>query len=450
MSRDFREVDRETLFLLPPSVQDWLPEDHLARFVVEVVDSLDLGRLTSAYGPGGKRAYHPGMLLALLFYGYATGVFSSRKLEQATWDSVAFRYIAANSHPDHDTIAAFRKRFVEELQDLFVQILMMARSMGLVKLGGVSLDGTKVQANASKHKALSWEHATRLEAQLQAEVERLMTLAEAADEEAEVDIPAELKRREDRLEAIRAAKAEMEARAAARHEDEEKSWREKMEARSQREKRSGRKSGGKPPSPPQPGPGAKDQVNLTDPESRIMKTADGFEQAYNAQAVVDNGSHLIVAAHVSDAVNDKQQIAPALEHLDAVADAVGRPEAMLADSGYHSAANLALCEDHGLVPFIAEGRQAHNRPLATRRSELPALPTDANVVARSRHRMATPEGKAVYARRKATVETVFGVIKEVMGFRRFHLRGLHAAGGEWTLVSLAWNLKRMHALAART
>ncbi len=251
MSRDFREVDRETLFLLPPSVQDWLPEDHLARFVVEVVDSLDLGRLTSAYGPGGKRAYHPGMLLALLFYGYATGVFSSRKLEQATWDSVAFRYIAANSHPDHDTIAAFRKRFVEELQELFVQILMMARSMGLVKLGGVSLDGTKVQANASKHKALSWEHATRLEAQLQAEVERLMALAEAADEEAQVDIPAELKRREDRLEAIRAAKAEMEARAAARHEDEEKVWREKMEARSQREKRSGRKSGGKPPSPPQ-------------------------------------------------------------------------------------------------------------------------------------------------------------------------------------------------------
>ncbi len=195
--------------------------------------------------------------------------------------------------------------------------------MGLVRLGGVSLDGTKVQANASKHKALSWEHATRLEAQLQAEVERLMTLAEAADEEAEVDIPAELKRREDRLEAIRAAKAEMEARAATRHEDEEKSW---------REKRSGRRSGGKPPSPPQPGPGAKDQVNLTDPESRIMKTADGFEQACNAQAVVDNGSHLIVAAHVSDAVNDKQQIAPALEHLAAAADAVGRPEAMLADA----------------------------------------------------------------------------------------------------------------------
>ncbi len=452
MSRDFREVDRETAWLLPPSVQDWLPEDHLARFVVEIVDSLDLGRLTSAYGHGGKRAYHPGMLLALLFYGYATGVFSSRKLEQATWDSVAFRYVAANSHPDHDTIAAFRKRFVGELGDLFVQILMIARSMGFLKLGAVSLDGTKVQANASRHKALSWEYANRLETQLQAEVEQLMAMAEAADAEAagEVDVPGELKRREDRLAAIRAAKAEMEARAAARHAEEEKIWREKMAARAAREEQTGRRSGGKPPSRPQPGPGAKDQVNLTDPESRIMKTADGFEQAYNAQAVVDNGSHLIVAAHVSNAVNDKRQIAPALEHLEATAPAVGMPGAVLADTGYHSAANLALCEDHDLVPFIAEGRQAHNQPLATRLAEPPALPSGADAVARARHRMTTREGKAIYARRKATVETIFGIIKEVMGFRRFHLRGLHAAGGEWTLVSLAWNLKRMHALAAST
>ncbi|MDE0047482.1 MAG: IS1182 family transposase [bacterium] len=434
MSRDFREVGRETPFLLPPSLQEWLPEDHLARFVVEVVDSLDVSRLVSAYGHGGQRAYHPRMLLALLFYGYATGVFSSHKLERATRDSVAFRYIAANSHPDHDTIAAFRKRFVGQMQDLFVQILQTARAMGFVRLGGVSLDGTKVQANASKHKALSWAYADRLEAQLKAEV----------------DIPEELRRREDRLEAIRAAKAEMEARAAARHEDEEKAWREKMEARAKREERSGRKSGGKPPSPPQAGPRGKNQVNLTDPESRIMKTADGFEQAYNAQAVVDNASHLIVAAHVSDAVNDKRQVAAALEHLEASADAVGQPEAVLADSGHHSAANLALLEDHGLVPFIAEGREAHNRPLEERPGDPPALPADAGVVARARHRMATPQGKAVYARRKATVETVFGVIKEVMGFRRFHLRGLQAAGGEWTLVSLAWNLKRMHALAAGT
>ena len=191
------------------------------------------------------------MLLALLFYGYATGVFSSRKLEQATWDSVAFRYVAANSHPDHDTIAAFRKRFVGELGDLFIQILMMGRSMGLLKLGTVSLDGTKVQANASRHKALSWEYANRLETQLQAEAEQLMAMAEAADAEAaaEVDVPGELKRREDRLAVIRAAKAEMEARAAARHEEEEKIWREKMAARAAREEQTGRRSGGKPPSP---------------------------------------------------------------------------------------------------------------------------------------------------------------------------------------------------------
>ena len=275
-----------------------------------------------------------------------------RKLEQATWDSVAFR-----------------KRFVGEPGGLFVQILMMARSVGLLKLGTVSLDGTKVQANASRHKVLSWEYANRFETQLQAEVEQLMAMAEAAD--------AELKRREDRLAAIRAAKAEMEARAAARHEEEEKILREKMAACAAREEQTGRRSGGKPPSPPQPGPGAKDQVDLTDPESSIMKTADGFEQACNAQAVVDNGSHLIVAAHVRDAVNDKRQIAPALEHLEAAAPAVGMPGVVLADTGYHSAANLALCENHDLVPFIAEGRQAHNQPLATRLAEPPALPSGA-------------------------------------------------------------------------
>ena len=229
-----------------------------------------------------------------------------------------------------------------------------------MKLGTVSLGGTKVQANASRHKALSWEYANRFETQLQAEVEQLMAMAEAAD--AEVDVPAELKRREDRLAATRAAKAELEARAAAC---------------AAREEQTGRRSGGKPPSPPQPGPGAKDQVNLTDPESRIMKTADGFEQAYNAQAVVDNDSHLIVAAHVSDAVNDKRQIAPAPEHLEAAAPAVGMPGVVLADTGYHSAANLALCENHDLVPFIAEGRQAHNQPLATRLAEPPALPSGA-------------------------------------------------------------------------
>ena len=216
MSERFRAVDRETLYLLPPSVQDWLPEDHLARFVVEVVSKLDLHELKMPYTGRGSKAFNPEMLLALLFYGYATGTFSSRKLEQATYDSLAFRYTAANTHPDHDTIATFRKRFLKQLKPLFVQILVLAKTLGFLKLGKISLDGSKIQANASKHSALSWGHATELEERLKAEVARLMEMAAAADVETPegMDIPAELARREDRLKAIGEAKAKLEQRAA--------------------------------------------------------------------------------------------------------------------------------------------------------------------------------------------------------------------------------------------
>ena len=450
MSRNFIETDRDTMWLLPPSVQDWLPEDHLARFVVEMVEQLDLSALTADYGVGGKRAYHPAMLLALLFYGYASGVFSSRKLEQATYDSVAFRFIAANTHPDHDTIAAFRKRFVGSLDGLFVQILMMARTMGLMQIGNVSLDGTKVKANASKHKAMSWAYANRLEAQLKEEVAALLERAAQADtaDETALDIPEELKRREDRLTVIAAAKAEIEARAAARHAAEMAEYEEKMQARATKQEKTGRKPGGKPPKAPEPGPRAKDQVNFTDPESRIMPSTEGFVQAYNAQAVVDNDSHLIVTNHVTDACNDKREVAAALADLDEVAEAVGKPAGLLADTGYFSAANVDRCEAAQVTPYIAPGRDAHNPSLAARLAPVPDCPADADPVTRAHHRLKTPEGKAIYAKRKATVETVFGVIKEAMGFRRFHLRGLSAANGEWTLVSLAWNLKRMHALAS--
>lgn len=450
MSGRFVNVDRDTPYLLPPSVQDWLPENHLARFVVEIVDRLNLSELNSGYRGRGSEAFPPSMMVALLFYGYATGVFSSRQLERATYDSVAFRYVAGNRHPDHDTIANFRKRFLKELGALFVQILGIAQQMGVLKLGKVTLDGTKVHANASKHSALSWEHACKIEAQLKAEVEQLMRLAAAADQ-AEIpdgmSVPEELERREERLAAIAQAKAAIEARAAERYAREKAAYEQKMAERRAKEKSSGRKPGGHPPAQPQPGPQPKDQVNLTDADSRIMPTsAGGFEQAYNAQAGVDVATMLIVEQHVTQNPNDKQEVAPALENLDAVAEVLGKPEAMIADTGYFSADNVDACHAHAVEPYIAAGRDAHYPPLAQRLSKPPPVPADANAVDRMKHRLRTPEGRAVYATRKCTVEPTFGIIKSVLGFRQFLLRGLQAVQHEWTLVCIGWNMKRLHRL----
>ncbi len=297
MSHTFRQVDRETLFLLPPSLDDWLPEGHLARFIVEIVAQLDLTLIKAAYAGRGSKAHHPEMLLALLFYGYATGVFSSRKLERATYDSVAFRYIAANDHPDHDTIATFRKRFLPELTPLFVQILLIANQMNVLKLGKVSLDGTKIKANASKHRALSWKHACKLEKQIKAEVENLLRQAEEADRADlpdGLDIPEELERREQRLAAIAEAKTEIERRAAERYTEERADFEKKLATRKDKEQKTGKKSRGKKPKPPEPGPRDKDQVNLTDEESRIMPTSGGgFEQCYLAQLYLKASLHAV-------------------------------------------------------------------------------------------------------------------------------------------------------------
>lgn len=450
MSGRFVPVDRNTAYLLPPSVQDWLPENHLARFVVEIVERLDLRELTTAYRGRGSDAAHPAMMVALLFYGYATGVFSSRKLEQATFDSVAFRYVAANQHPDHDTIAAFRKRFLKELSTLFVQILSIAQQMGVLKVGKVGLDGTKVHANASKHSALSWEHACKIEAQLQAEVEQLMRLAEEADQAAIPDgmsIPQELQRREERLAAIAQAKAAIEARAAEQHAREQAAYDQKMAERQAREERTGRKPGGPPPAPPQIGPQPKDQVNLTDADSRIMMASDGgFEQAYNAQAAVDVQTMLIVEQHVTQNPNDKREVETALTRLDAVAPLIGKAEGLIADNGYFSADNVAACEQHQVTPYLAAGRDAHYPPLAQRLCDPPPLPDDANAVDRMKHRLRTPDGRKIYATRKCTVEPTFGIIKSVLGFRQFLLRGLCCVQHEWTLVCMGWNLKRLHRL----
>ena len=291
---NFRTIDRETGFLLPPSVDEWLPEKHLARFVVEVVEGLDLRAMSGSYRGSGSASYHPRMLLGLLVYGYATGVFSSRKLERATYDSVAFRFIAANDHPDHDTIAAFRRRFLAEIEALFVQVLLLAREMGVLKMGTVALDGTKIHANASRHSALSYEHAGKIEAQLKAEVADLMAQAEAADAADLPDgmsIPDELARREERLGKLAEARAKIEARAKERHAREQAEHEAKLAARQAKAEASGKKPGGKPPEPPVEGPRPNDQINLTDEESRIMPVAGGgFDQGYNAQAAVAAGS----------------------------------------------------------------------------------------------------------------------------------------------------------------
>src|SRR5882672_9493061 len=274
---------------MPPSVDEWLPPRDLARFVVEVVESLDLTAMNKAYRGSGSASYPPATLLSIVVYGYATGVFSSRKLERATYDSVAFRFIAANDHPDHDTIATFRRRFLKEIEALFVEVLKLAREMGVLKLGTVALDGTKIHANASRHSALSYEHASKIETQLKAEVAELLAKAEAADQ---VDVPDGM------------------------------SIPEELAAREAKVEATGRKPRSKPPEPPVEGPLPRDQINLTDVESRIMPVAGGgFEQCYNAQAVVAAGSLLVVAAEVVQAANDKQQLQPMLNKLAVLPDA---------------------------------------------------------------------------------------------------------------------------------
>ncbi len=450
MSVKFVECDRETQYLLPPSLQDWLPEGHLARFVVEIVEQLDLSSLKKSYAGRGSQPYNPEMLVALLFYGYATGVFSSRKLERNTYDSVAFRYVAANTHPDHDTIANFRRRFSPQIKECFVQILLIANQMKLLKLGSVSLDGSKINANASKHKALSYEHACKLEAQLKIEVAELLKKAEDADHSDTPDgmsIPEELEHREKRLSAIAAAKAEIERRAAERHDREQKEYEEKLAKRAKKEQQTGKKPRGKEPKPPKPGPMAKDQVNLTDEESRIMPVSGGgFEQAYNAQAGVDTTSKLILSAHVTQQPNDKQELKPTLENLAALPKELGIVTELIADSGYFSENNVTACENKEITPYIAADREHHNQSLWDRFREPPPLPENADSVARMTHRLKTTAGKTVYRLRKVTSEPVFGIIKEVMSFRRFMMRGLEAAQGEWNLVCMAWNIKRLHTL----
>ena len=447
---NFIVTDRKTDYLLPPSVDDWLNEDHLARYIVEVVDRLDLSRLTRQYAGRGSKAHHPATLLSILIYGYCTGVFSSRRLERATYDSVAFRYLAAGTHPDHDTLATFRRRFLGEFSELFVQVLELAREMKLLKLGNVCLDGTKIQANASRHSALSHGHIEKLETQLQAEVQELLALAEKTDQ-ADVpdgiDLPAEIRRREDRLAAMADAKTKIAARAEERYQREKPEYDAKLTKRTEKEKTTGKKPGGKPPAAPRPGPKDSDQINLTDEESRMMPVSGGgFEQTYNAQAAADTETMLVVATGLTQAPNDKEQVKPMLETLVAQNLRLGKITGLIADTGFCSETNITACETAGITPLIAVAKENHHPNWRERHSEPPALPENTTPVQTMAHRLKTKAGRALYALRKQTVEPVFGIIKSVMGFRQFSLRGLTKVSGEWTLVCLAWNLKRLAVL----
>ena len=388
-----------------------------------------------------------------MFYAYATGVFSSRKIERATHESIPFRYIAGGLHPDHDTIANFRKVFLPEIQELFVQILLLAQAVGVLKLGNISLDGSKVHADASKSHAVSYKRLIEIEAQLRTEVQELFTLGERADQ-GEVQLPEglnvqdEIDIRQQRLESLVKAKAVLEERAQERYAAEQAEYEAKLRQRAEKSRQHHRKPRGRTPKPPEAGPHDSDQYNFTDPESRIMKnsTNDGFDQHYNVQAAVDQDSLLIVAGSLSNHPNDKREAEPT---LDALAPELGKPKAGALDNGYWSDANRQAFETRGVEAYIATGREAHHLNWQSFFAEAPTPPSeDASPMVKMAYKLQTKIGKAIYRLRKCTVEPVIGIIKEILGFRQFSLRGLAAAAGEWCLVCLAFNLKRLHVLMA--
>ena len=451
MPRKFKTANYEETLDQKVSLREVLPPNHLARFVVDIISQLDLSSIYGRYAAQGGEPIAPEILLGLLFYGYATGVFSARKIEKATYESIPFRFIDGGLHPDHDTIANFRKTFLAELKELFVQILLLAQAVGVLKLGNLSLDGSKIHADASKSKAVSYKRLIELEARLRQEVHELFDLAEQADQ-GELRLPDglsiadEIALRQERLANLAQAKAVLEARAQERYEAEKAEYEAKLRAREKKASKTKRKQGGRKPKPPQPGPRPKDQYNFTDPDSRIMKnsTNAGFDQHYNVQAAVDQVTLLIVAPALSNNPTDKGEAAATLAALD---PALGQAEAVAMDNGYFGPASLQACAKHGVEAYIATGREPHQRSWRSFFAELPEPPPEeASATVKMAYKLRTEIGQAIYRLRKCTVEPVIGIIKEILGFRQFSLRGLDAATGEWWLVCLAFNLKRLHTL----
>lgn len=452
MAARFVSIDRDTPLLLPPNLRDWVPADHLVHFIVDAVGVLELRQLKVNERGTGSEQYPPAMLLGLLIYSYATGVFSSRRIEQSTYDSVPVRVLTADTHPDHDTLCAFRRENQALLAESFVKVLQLAQQLKVLQVGRitVAVDGTKILANASKHSAVSYERAGQLIEQLELEVRQLVAKAEQADSAPLQDgltIPEEITRRQERQAALARARAEMEARAQVRHAAALAEHGQKLAERAARQER-GERVGGKPPKAPMAGPDGQDQYNFTDAESRIMKAGNGhhFEQSYNAQAAVEVASRLIVGQRVSQAPNDKQELTA---DLRAIPEAVGAVAAVLIDSGFYSETAVRAVEGTGSTTVYApQERKSHHRTVADleQKPAPPEPPPGASVSEVMKHRLATAAGKEKYKLRQQTVEPVFGIIKSVLGFRRFLLRGVEKVKLEWTLVCAAYNLKRLHRL----
>jgi transposase len=449
MGRRFKMIDYEKALDQTVTIRDVLPPDHLARFIAKVILLLDLSAIYAQYAPVGGEAYAPEILLGLLFYGYASGVFSSRKIEKATYESIPFRFLAGGWHPDHDTIANFRKIFLPEITDLFTQVLVIAHELGVLNLGKISVDGSKIHADASKSHAVSYGRLLQLERRLRVEVEELMALGEKADQEdlpEGLDVGFEIALRQERLLNLAQAKAVLEARAQERYEAEKAEYEAKMREREEKAKQTGRKPRGKTPKPPTAGPRERDQYNFTDPESRIMKNGanKGYDQHYNAQIAVEQDCRLIVGNTLSNHASDTGEAIPT---VDAIPAQVGKPKAAALDNGYWSLTNVEELEVRDIEPYIATGRDSHYQSWQERFAQRPEPPAeDASLIVKMAYKLRTVIGKHIYGLRKSTVEPVIGIIKETLGFRQFSLRGLLAAAGEWCLVCLAYNLKRLHIL----
>jgi transposase len=448
MSRQFRTADYEATLEVQVRLGDCLAAEHPARFLVDLLGLMDFAAFRARFAARGGLPYDPALLCGLLLYGYIRGLFSSRKIERATYEDLGFRYVAGNMHPDHDTLANFRKTFLAEITDVFVQVLLVAQASGVLLLGAASNDGTKIHADASKRAAVSYGRLLELEQELRAEVAAILAKAQAADGAEEgTRLSEEVARREERLAQLAQARTVLEARAAVRYAEEQAADEAKLAERQAKAARTGKAPRGREPQPPTLGPTAKDQFNFTDPESRIMKESrsGGFEQSYNAQLVTDQASLLVIGAQVSDHPNDVQDLLPT---LDAIPSVVGTPSAVASDTGFFSEPNVAGCLVRGIDPYIATGREAHRWSLDEVLT--PPAPSALDEHASPRARMAaklqTPAGRAIYRQRKCTVEPVIGIIKEVLGFRQFSLRGLANVRGEWILVCLAYNIKRLHTL----
>ncbi len=444
---NFVDCERDQAFLLPPDLRDWIPEDDLAHFVIEAVERVGMSAFKVNHRGTGSAQYHPRMMLALLVYCYANGIFSSRRIERATHRDIGVRFVAANSHPDHDTIASFRRENFAAVAESFLRVLLLAKELKLVKVGVVSVDGTKIDANGSKHHSVRYDRAGELIDQLKLEISALMARAEASDGSGEEDpqaLPKEIARREVLRDKLDVARRCLEARAKARAEAERADYEAKVAAR---EARKGRAKGAHP-KPPDDRPRADEQSNLSDPDSRLMRKSKHHEyrQAYNAQAVVDaGGSQLIVGARVSNCASDRNEL---VADIAAIPAELGVPGIVLADNGYANGdevASLAGSDIDVLVATGAEGRRRRHdfRPL---KAETPAKQAKAGWLQAMAARLASEEGRALYKLRQQTVEPVFGIVKAVLGFSHFSLRGLDKVAGEWDLVALAYNCKRLHKL----